>query len=79
MTATTVEMTSPAASRQRNQLYSVLWLFNGREEWEDYYGTRDGLRCWIRSTLQQDMADAVIRIEDGEGEPMGRFDGHPVH
>ena len=66
MTATTVEMTNPAAGRQRNQLFSVLWLFNGREEWEDYYGTRDGLRRWIRSTLQQDMADAVIRIEEGE-------------
>ena len=49
-----------------NRLYSILWLFNGREEWEDYYGTLAGLRRWIRATLDQEKADAVIRIEEGE-------------
>ena len=48
------------------RLYSILWLFNGREEWEDYLGTRTGLNRWIRETFQAERADAVLRIEEGE-------------
>lgn len=48
-------------------LYSLLWLFNGREEWEDYVGTREGLRRWIRETFESERADALIRIEPGDG------------
>ena len=56
-------MTTTAAS---SKLYSILWLFNGREEWEDYYGTKQGLNRFIREALACEEADAVIRIEEGE-------------
>ena len=49
-----------------SKLYSILWVFNGREEWEDYYGTRKGLHRFIREVLACEEADAVIRIEEGE-------------
>lgn len=48
------------------RLYSLLWLFNGREEWEDYVGTREGVRRWIRETFESERADALIRIEEGD-------------
>jgi hypothetical protein len=60
-------MDTMTASTASLRLYSILWLFNGREEWEDYYGTREGLRRFIRETLTSEQADAVIRIEEGEG------------
>jgi hypothetical protein len=48
------------------RLYSLLWLFNGREEWEDYVGTREGVRRWIRETFESERADALIRFEEGD-------------
>lgn len=58
--------TTQATADRSIRLYSVLWLFNGREEWEDYLGTRAGLRRWIREAFNSERADAVLRIEEGE-------------
>jgi hypothetical protein len=48
------------------RLYSLLWLFNGREEWADYIGTRAQLNRHIREELTSERADCLLRIEEGE-------------
>lgn len=58
-------MTATTADRSI-RLYSLLWLFNGREEWADYVGTRAQLRRHIREELSAERADCLIRIEEGE-------------
>ncbi|MBM5817746.1 MAG: hypothetical protein FJ083_14530 [Cyanobacteria bacterium K_Offshore_surface_m2_239] len=62
----------PYLEKDPPRWFSVLWLFNGREEWEDYHGTKQNLHRWIREMFQSEKADAVIRIE--EWEPAGCLD-----
>jgi hypothetical protein len=53
---------------QEQRLYSILWLYNGREEWEDYIGSYQGLVRYVKATISQGLADCVIRVEQGEDQ-----------
>jgi truncated hemoglobin YjbI len=47
---------------KRKATWSILFVFNGEELWEEYYGTKEGAKHHANRMIHNEEADDIIRI-----------------